>query len=38
MCLEAAEQVGSRGQCDPRLAERATRERELEKRYPELFE
>jgi hypothetical protein len=38
MCLEAAEEVGSRGPCDARLSERAARERELEKRYPDLFE
>ncbi|HET9327788.1 MAG TPA: hypothetical protein VFQ05_13565 [Candidatus Eisenbacteria bacterium] len=38
MCLEAAEEVGSPGRCEPRLAQRAKRERELEKRYPELFE
>jgi len=38
MCLEAAEQVGSRGRCDGRLSERVARERELEQRYPDLFE
>jgi hypothetical protein len=37
MCLEAAERVGPSG-CQVRLAERATRERELERRYPDLFE
>lgn len=38
MCLEAAERVGNPGQCATRLGERAARERELEKRYPDLFD
>ncbi len=38
MCLEAAEQTTRAPACDPRLGERAARERELEQRYPDLFE
>ena len=38
ICLEAAEQTGGGDGCAARLNERTTRERELEKRHPELFD
>jgi hypothetical protein len=38
ICLEAAERASGEGTCAARLAERGARERELERRYPDLFE